>query len=105
MNERVLRESEKGSKNVCYLVLSHGMQVDLMGQVLNFLENEGKVPYENNVPYNYFSNVMTEERVHKIVVSQVQNKAYYDPTFCAITGFQIDHKNIKSVFGSYNEHV
>ena len=55
MHLKILQESEKGTKNVCYIIVSHLMCVHTHSTILKYLKMSGKF-----VDYNSFTDLNPE---------------------------------------------
>ena len=81
----VQAEKEHGER-ICYLIISHGAQVDHTSSIFNYLNKEFTVPYVY-IPRNYFSNQSSDQRTR--LLTSIGGKPYGHPTHCAISAFEI----------------
>lgn len=58
MNKRILDESENSTKNVCYLIITHGMWVDQCAHIFDYLESSSMF----HIPNSYFCDMGGEEK-------------------------------------------
>lgn len=89
---------------MCYLIISHGMQVDEASNVFKHLENEYSVPYKY-MPSNYFCNESKEQKIKLLVFLGEMNMKYGIPAHGSFSGFWMHEKGMVRAFTCYQEHL
>ena len=95
MNKAILEESENGTKNVLFLMISHGIFVDQLANVMTFLNSAAP-------PINLLS--ITEAQ-RRMMLDYACKQKYEPSDYCSITGFKIEKSGILDpVFKRYKDH-
>lgn len=103
MNRRANVEHNKGVRNVCYLIVSHGAYVDELKNILTVVAagNEEEAKEE---PVDFLN--MTDIRREKLLTSIQAIKKYSAPSFCSMTAFKIlDGGAIENLLKCHQAHI
>jgi hypothetical protein len=83
INRKIMKESQDGTRQICYLVITHGGLVDYSAYAFTSSVFKTNVTVDGGLFLN-----MTDELKKEMQTNLIQ-KYYQFPGYCAITGFTI----------------
>ena len=100
MNRRIQEESEGNAKGVCYLIVAHGMWVDELAHIQEYLQSNEAVSSE------IFASLEDEQNHCRTkLLESLATTTYGHPAYCSMSGFKVDEGAMEVVFSRYEEHI